>query len=162
MPNVQFPISNSQAPSEILFRQADRDEILPLRYAVLCTGRPWAEAIFVGDDDEHTRHFGAFIATPRGSAIVGCVSYMMTDYEGEPAWQLRGMATRPDMFRAGVGRKLVAAAQAELLNASPVRLFWCKARVPAIAFYEKLGWKVCSEEFVIENYGPHRKMMMRV
>jgi GNAT superfamily N-acetyltransferase len=148
--------------SDIQFRQADRDEILPLRYAVLCTGRPWAEAVFIGDDDEHTRHYGAFIPTPRGGAVVGCVSYMLTQYEGESAWQLRGMATRPDLFRAGVGRRLVGWAQRELLAASPVRVFWCKARVAAITFYEKLGWRVCSEEFVIENYGPHKKMMLRL
>ena len=30
------------------------------------------------------------------------------------------------------------------------------------AFYEKLGWRVVSDEFVIEHYGPHRRMMTRV
>ena len=154
------------------FRQAALEEIITLRYAVLCTGRPWREAQFTGDDDAQTHHFGAFRAVASGAATnaaaliaavnVGCVSYMMTDYEGEPAWQLRGMATRPDLAGRGVGRGLVHAAQAALVSRSPVRLFWCKARTPAIPFYERLGWRVVSEEFVIEHYGPHRKMMLRV
>jgi len=145
----------------ITYRQADLDEILALRYAVLCSGRPWAEACFIGDDDPRTHHFGAFIATPRGQACIGCVSYMMTDHEGEPAWQLRGMATRPDVAQRGIGRGL-AAAQRVLCDASPVRLFWCKARRVAIPFYERLGWRIASDGFVIEHYGPHCKMTVRI
>ena len=146
---------------ELIFREADVDEILPLRYAVLCTGRPWAEAMFVGDSAATTHHFGAFLPTPRGLANVGCVSYMLNELEGEPAWQLRGMATRPDFARQGVGANLVAAAQFALLGKSPVRLFWCKARVVAFPFYERLGWRFVSEMYVIEHYGPHRSMMKR-
>ncbi len=160
----------------LIFRQAAIDEIITLRYAVLCTGRPWREAQFTGDDDPLTHHFGAFRAAVEGTVKtvgaaptitgaapvnVGCVSYMMTEHEGEPAWQLRGMATRPDLAGQGIGRQLVPAAQDMLLSRSPVRLFWCKARTPAIAFYENLGWRVVSEEFVIEHYGPHRRMVMR-
>lgn len=163
--------------TSLVYRQAELEEIITLRYAVLCTGRPWREAQFVGDGDALTHHFGAFRAVAGAGLIgeaaanvegarplvnVGCVSYMMTEYEGEPAWQLRGMATRPDLAGQGVGRALVRAAQEVLLSRSPVRLFWCKARTPAIPFYERLGWRVVSEEFVIEHYGPHRKMMLRI
>ena len=35
---------------------------------------------------------------------------------------------------------------------------WCNARVPAIAFYQKHGWQVVSDEFPIEHAGPHVKM----
>jgi len=148
--------------SEVIFREADRMEILPLRYAVLCTGRPWAEAMFVGDEDENTHHFGAFSQTSRGVANLGCVSYMLNTHENESAWQLRGMATRPDLFRTGVGKQLVLAAQAQLLAMHDYRLFWCRAREHAIAFYEKLGWRIVSDLYTVENYGPHRNMMIRV
>ena len=146
----------------ITFRQADVNEILPLRYAVLCGGRPWQEAMFTGDDDASTHHFGAFLTTPHGQGCIGCVSYMRAPFEDEPAWQLRGMAVRPDYAKSGIGRSLVAAAQHTLTSGSPIRLFWCKARIVAIPFYERLGWRVVSDEFVIEHYGPHRKMMTRL
>ncbi len=147
----------------LIFRQAALEEIITLRYAVLCTGRPWREAQFNGDDDPLTHHFGAFRVIAGAAPVnVGCVSYMMTEHDGEPAWQLRGMATRPDLAGQGIGRQLVLAAQQVLLGPSPVRLVWCKARTPAIAFYERLGWRVVSEEFIIEHYGPHRKMTTRI
>lgn len=148
--------------TEVVYREADLEEILPLRYGVLCTGRPWMEARFTGDDDENTHHFGAFSATPRGSANLGCVTYMLNSHDDEPAWQLRGMAIRPDLARTGIGKGLVLAAQAQLLAMRPCRLFWCRARVPAIPFYEKLGWQVVTDVYNIEHYGPHRNMMMRL
>jgi GNAT superfamily N-acetyltransferase len=154
------------SPLQLVYRPAALNEIIQLRHAVLCAGKPFAEAHFQGDDHSQTHHFGAFLpagdgGAPEPSAAVGCVSYMMTKYEGQEAWQLRGMATRPDFAQRGVGRRLVAAAEQVLLQRHPVRLFWCKARVPAIGFYEKLGWRVVSDEFVIEGYGPHRLMMIR-
>lgn len=148
----------STSSAQLVCRPAALDEIIQLRHAVLCAGKPFSEAQFHGDDHPLTHHFGAFSVE---QATIGCVSYMMTPYEGEEAWQLRGMATRPDVAQRGVGRQLVAAAEKVLLQRHAVRLFWCKARVSAIGFYEKLGWQVVSDEFVIEGYGPHRKMMIR-
>ena len=46
--------------------------------------------------------------------------------------------------------------------ALPVRLFWCNARVPALAFYQRQGWQIMSEQFDIPTAGPHRKMTKRL
>jgi len=42
------------------------------------------------------------------------------------------------------------------------RLLWCNARVPAVGFYESLGWRVVSERFEIPTAGPHVKMVRRL
>jgi GNAT superfamily N-acetyltransferase len=71
------------------------------------------------------------------------------------------MAT-DDAFRGrGVGGAMLGFAENFLLSNRPVRLFWCNARTPAVRFYQKQGWKVVSEEFVIETAGPHVKMIKR-
>ena len=165
--NPLHPSTLDSPMNRIVYRQANIMEILSLRYSILCAHRPWDEAQFKGDGDPQTHHFGAFLVKPDGaSEAIGCVSYMMTTLEGkegaEPTWQFRGMATRDDWARKGIGRALVFEAEEVLVNASPIRLFWCRARVPAIGFYEKLGWRVIGEQYVVEGYGPHKNMKMTI
>ena len=40
-----------------------------------------------------------------------------------------------------------------------IATIWANCRTPAVPFYEKNGWQIISEEFVIETAGPHFKMM---
>jgi GNAT superfamily N-acetyltransferase len=88
---------------------------------------------------------------------------MLNAWEGEPAWQLRGMATDASLQSLGVG-KAVLDYLTELALARPrrVRLFWCNARVPALRFYTRQGWQVMSDQFEIPTAGPHRKLMKRL
>jgi GNAT superfamily N-acetyltransferase len=137
-------------------RRATLDEILPLRHAELRPGLPLESARFDGDDDPTTRHFGAFLRTT--GEIVCCVSCMRTARNGEDAWQVRGMATRGDVVRRGIGRALLAHAVAALHAEDGPRLLWCNARVTALGFWEREGWTVASEVFDIPGVGPHRVM----
>jgi GNAT superfamily N-acetyltransferase len=34
-------------------------------------------------------------------------------------------------------------------------VIWCNARINAVAFYKKAGFKIIGDEFDIENIGPH-------
>ena len=131
--------------------------MLPLRQRVLRPGRPPETAYYAGDELPTTRHFAAF----DGDTLVGCATFMVSTWEGEPAWQLRGMATDASVQGRGVGRTLLAAATAALTAESGVPLFWCNARTTALGFYERQGWRVTSAEFVIEGIGPHVKMTFR-
>lgn len=142
----------------ITFRRCEVSDIINLRYDVLCAGRPRVESQFDGDDGENTHHFAAFQAKDSAEFNVGCVSYMLNAWNDQPAWQLRGMAILPELAGQGIGTKLVGFAEGVLREASPVRQMWCNARVPAIPFYERLGWIVASDEFVVPNYDAHRKM----
>jgi GNAT superfamily N-acetyltransferase len=85
----------------------------------------------------------------------------MSQWDGEPAWQLRGMATAPDVRGAGVGAALLAEAESVLRNRGPIRLLWCNARYVALGFYQKQGWTIASDEFVTPGVGIQRKMTRR-
>jgi GNAT superfamily N-acetyltransferase len=148
------------APCALTIRRAAIEEILALRHRILREGLPLEAANFPGDREETTLHVGAFDGL---SVAVGCASMMLNRWEGEAAWQLRGMATDAGVQSLGVG-KAVLDHLTELALASPqkVRLFWCNARVPALRFYAREGWQVMSEEFDIPTAGPHRKLMKRL
>jgi GNAT superfamily N-acetyltransferase len=140
-------------------RRAPVEELIDLRHDVLRHGLPREAAMFDGDEAPTTRHYGAF----EGTTVVGCATLMLNQWEGEPAWQVRGMATDARFRSRGLGAALLGLAEAELgAECSPVRLLWCNARVPAIRFYEKLGWAVRCEPFDIPTAGPHVKMTKRL
>ena len=139
-------------------------EIIDLRHRLLRAGMPREAAQFPGDDDESTWHVGLFHPCPpdENARVVTCASFMLNTYKGESAWQLRGMCTDDAHQSKGFGGKLLAAAEKAIRSDSGVRLFWCNARVPALAFYERHGWLIDSDEFDIPTAGPHRKMSKRL
>ncbi len=130
--------------------------ILPLRHAVLRAHLPPETACFPGDGDGSTVHLAALA----DGEPVACASYMAVPLDGEPAYQLRGMATHPAWRGTGLGRQLLGFAES-LLRDDPIRLRWCNARTSAIGFYATMGWTVVSDEFDIPTAGPHRRMIAR-
>lgn len=130
------------------------DQIVDLRHQVLRQGLPRESAVFPGDDDETSRHYGAF----DGDRLIGCATLHLNQWEQRPAWQLRGMAVASDAQARGVGRALLEFLEADVYR-SAVRSMWCNARVPASGFYRKLGWRIVSEVFEIPTAGPHVKMV---
>jgi GNAT superfamily N-acetyltransferase len=144
-------------------RPATLNEIVDLRYDVLRAGLPREAAIFEGDSDPTSRHYGAFVeGDETGFRNIGCATLHLNRWLDEPAWQLRGMATAPDFRNAGVGSELLSYVEADLLATHPVHLLWCNARVPAIRFYQRMGWQTVSEEFEIPTAGPHVRMVRRI
>ncbi|MBK7497140.1 MAG: GNAT family N-acetyltransferase [Candidatus Omnitrophica bacterium] len=138
----------------IIYRTATPEEIYDLRWRVLIAGTQRDSPEFPGDFHPETLHIGAFA----GEAIIGCASFIPSEWDGKPAWRLRGMATDPDWRNRGVGRALFRFGEQEALKAH-VWPFWCDARVSAVEFYLKQGWNLASEEFFVEAVGPHRKMV---
>ncbi|MFB3785290.1 MAG: GNAT family N-acetyltransferase [bacterium] len=135
-------------------RIARLEDIIGLRQEVLIKGTGRVSPEFPGDRDATTRHFGAFYQ----ERILGCLTFMLNEWLGNPAWQLRGMATDPAFTGKGIGRKLLRFAETHLLRVSPVRRLWCNARTGAVGFYLKQGWRLESDEFLIPGVGPHYKM----
>jgi predicted GNAT family N-acyltransferase len=136
--------------------------IVDLRHRMLRSGLPKESAQFPGDGAPSTWHVGAFNSQDEIAPPISCASFMLNSYKESAAWQLRGMCTDSQHQRKSLGGKMLACAEAEIIKDSNVRLFWCNARVPAIPFYERHGWKVDSEEFDIPTAGPHRKMVKRL
>lgn len=138
----------------IIVREVPRDDLLDLRHRVLRPGKPRASAYFPGDDEPRTRHFAALL----DGRVVGCASFMWSELDGAPAWQLRAMASDPDVKGHGIGRALLESAADTVTESSGVARYWCNARVSALGFYEKLGWVASGDEFDIPEIGPHYKM----
>jgi hypothetical protein len=139
------------------------DVIVDLRHRMLRAGLPKESANFPGDNDASTWHVGLFHPYTNGAnaPVVTCASFMLNSYKEQPAWQLRGMCTEAAHQSKGFGGQLLSCVESAILKSSPVRLFWCNARVPAIPFYQRQGWTVDSDEFDIPTAGPHRKLFRR-
>lgn len=158
---------------EAQVRRVAVDAILGLRHAVLRPGRPPESARFEGDDAADTRHY----ALSEEGRCVACLSLMRSVHRGRPAWQLRGMAVEGGRQGKGLGSLLLRGMETELeaegeapggtvggamdeaaSDACGGVLLWCNAREAARPFYERNGWRVCSERFAIEGIGPHWRM----
>jgi GNAT superfamily N-acetyltransferase len=171
----------SGQPCDVVVRRATLDEIFALRHAELRPGLPRGSAEFAGDTSPTTRHFAAFATDSRladdrlaassddGGGLptrrpassrdaVGCASFRVEPYAGAAAHQLRGMATRADLARRGIGSALLRHAVADLVAYDGARMFWCNARVAAIPFYRRMGWEIASDVFDVPTVGPHRVM----
>jgi predicted GNAT family N-acyltransferase len=141
-------------------RKAKSQELYDLRWRILRQGLPIEEAMFDGDDAETSLHFAA---VEHGvDRVVCCATFHLNQWEGKPAYQLRGMATESDCRGFGLGAGVLAIAEQEILRVTPIRLLWCNARTPALEFYKKQGWEVRSELFHIPTAGPHVKMTKKL
>jgi GNAT superfamily N-acetyltransferase len=140
-------------PPDVVVRRATLDEILALRRDELRPGRPLDAAHFPGDHDPATRHLGAFFRNAEEN--VGCASFMPSAFRDAP-FQLRGMATRADVVRRGIGAALLAFAGGLFPDGTR---FWCNARLAAVPFYRRMGWTVVSAEFDIPTVGLHVAMV---
>lgn len=142
------------------------EEIVDLRWRVLRADLPREMATFDGDDEAASVHLAARDAVGR---VVGCVSVHRRPFEAighaprATAWQLRGMATEPELRGSGLGWALLRAAEAhataEAMDLQVERWLWAKARKTAVPFYERHGWVIVSDEFEVPTAGPHRRMV---
>lgn len=142
---------------DVKIRNVTVDEVVGLRHRILRTGLPPETAQFAGDEARTSRHFAAYLK----GRMVGCLTLHLNEWEGERAYQLRGMATEDFVRGRGVGWRLMEAAE-EFAHGSGITVMWCNARVPAVGFYVKSGWEVVSEEFEIPTAGPHVRMVKRL
>lgn len=148
------------AAGAVVVRLATLAEIIALRHAELRPGLARDAAHFDGDDETATRHFAAFLSDDPFPA--GCASFMARPWHDEPAYQLRGMATRATLVRRGIGAALLRFAGPAVCTDSGVRLLWCNARVAAVPFYRRVGWEIASDVFDIPTVGPHHAMIRRL
>jgi len=146
--------------SDVEVRLCPVEEILPLRWEILRPGFPRESAIFAGDEEPGTFHVGAFL---RGD-LVGVASYYREPLPEKPelpnAWQLRGMATRPDVRGSGLGRAVLELGEREA-RARGGAFLWCNARVVAVGFYQRHGWETLGDQFEIPTVGSHFRMVRR-
>ena len=114
---------------------------------------------FRGDLDADTFHLGLFI----NNELVSIVSFMRSDYKEftEKQFQLRGMATKENYQGKGFGKMLITKSE-ELLKEKEVIIVWCNARIVALDFYKKQGFKIIGKEFDIPQIGGHFVMYKKL
>ncbi|MGC9155165.1 MAG: GNAT family N-acetyltransferase [Ferrimicrobium sp.] len=144
-------------------------EVLELRARILRAGLDPSTAHFSGDDDPLAIHALARL----GTRVVGAGSLLPEPLDGVPGYRVRGMAVEQAYRGRGVGTSILLrllqvvheatgtqeeSATSRSTSVTPV---WCHARVAARSLYERHGFEVVGEVFVIEGIGPHVLMVQR-
>ncbi|GIW77035.1 MAG: putative N-acetyltransferase YitI [Phycisphaerae bacterium] len=142
----------------IEYQEVPVDRILCLRHKLLRDGLPAESARFEADDDPQTVHWAAVV----NGRVIGCVSLVLQALEGQPAWQLRGMAVLQEFQRRGIGSQLLRRTEEHVIRHAPPGLIWCNAREQAVGFYQRHGWKIISDRFDIPTAGAHYRMLKRL
>ncbi len=103
---------------------------------------------------------GAFAVGVFQDAELISVGFVAPDGSEPDSWRVRGMATRPRARRRGAGTALLQALVGHALDHGATRI-WCNARIRARRLYERAGFRVVSDEFVVPRIGPHYVMERR-
>jgi len=127
----------------------------PLRRALLRQDTPDDRVEFDGDELPTTSHLGGTI----DGELVTISTWMQRRYPDLPthaAHQLRGMATLPPARGSGVSARVLDEGLRRCTSAGST-VVWARARVTALAFYERHGFETRGEEYVDLTTGlPHR------
>ncbi len=129
-----------------IFRLADQEPILRLRQSALYPEKP-VESVRMADihDDEvwHVALFETgeerFMQEPESP--ICCATFIRSSYKESPAWRLYGMATARERRSQGLGRLLLRDAEQAIVTETGISDFWCHARIEAVAFLRRQGWK---------------------
>jgi predicted GNAT family N-acyltransferase len=135
------------------------EDTFPLRLEVLRKNIDLPHQ-FDGDLDDNTFHLGVF----ENNSLVCIGSFMKSSMEEKEIlgtqYQLRGMASAPEVRGKGYGKLLLNHATNELLKRDVLYL-WCNAREIALEFYKKNKFEIIGERFV-NKAGPHYKMYKKL
>lgn len=128
-------------------------ETFPVRHPVLRGGKPIESCRFDGDELDTTTHFGLFL----NENLIGVISIFENKnslFTNEKQFQIRGMAVLDEHQKKGFGADLVNYAE-HFIKSQKGDLIWFNARINAVGFYEKLGYKIIGNAFEIEEVGAH-------
>lgn len=129
-----------------------------LRLAVLRADTPTKDVVFAEDTWPGALHLGV----RRDGELVATSSWIPRPHAGQPAIQLRGMATAQSVQGTGIGGLLLEAGCTRYRAAGP-SLVWARARDAALEFYERHGFEVEGEGFVDEGTQlPHHLVVRRL
>lgn len=134
------------------------EDTYPIRKAVLRKNMTLTHEM-PGDHDSDSVHLGVFDQ----NKLVCAGSFMKNnrdEFTGHQ-YQLRGMATAEHSQGKGYGQILLNEAE-KYFKAREIDLIWCNARVSALEFYKKSGYKAVGEVFDVPQVGPHFVMFKKL
>ena len=149
-------------------------QTLALRQAILRPGAPPEASVYAADDAPSTFHLGlfdgaseaplgiaSFFRDPLPAAWAELVRATAPALLDAPPWRLRGMAVDAPYQSRGYGSVLLQAGF-EAIATRGGGLLWCNARVAALEFYRRLGFRTWGDEFTVPDIGQHFVMARRV
>jgi GNAT superfamily N-acetyltransferase len=142
-----------------VIEQIEGRETHDLRRRVLRDGRPDAEVVWAEDDWPGAFHLAV---RPAPGEVPVAVATLFPDptplRPGREAWHLRGMAVEPGLQGQGHGRELIAAARHALVERG-AEVLWANARDSALGFYQRLGFSVSGDGFLLRDQ-PHHVVVL--
>ena len=134
-------------------------ETYSVRLPVLRKGKPMESCRFDGDDLETTQHFGFYL----DRKLVGIISLFRNNsssFSEKNQCQIRGMAVLEYHRKKDFGKALIIHSEKECKD-DEVDLIWFNARMEAIGFYEKMGYRKKGIPFDIPDVGEHIVMFKK-
>lgn len=141
------------AVTRITIESVRLEDIIEIRHAVLRQGQPRSSCYYPEDSYKHTIHFAAI----KQETIIGCASLYKEshpDFKLKQSWRIRGMAVLETFQGKAIGSQLLQTCVNHAI-AHKGDVVWCNARLNAVAFYKKEGFKIIGDEFNIPEIGPH-------
>ena len=125
-----------------------------LRYRILRA--PWGEAEGSEVDDIEDRCF--HIMVQDGDKTVGAGRLQFNSVNQA---QIRYMAVEKEYEGNGIGRMIVNALEREAGNKN-IKTIMLDAREPAVGFYEKLGYKIEEQSYLLFDQIQHYRMKKHI
>lgn len=144
------------AKEEFSVKEISAEETYSIRHPILRAGKPLNTCAFNGDNLETTVHIGIF----NKNTVIGVASFMKTSndlFTEILQYQLRGMAVLQEFQGKELGKMLLEHGEG-LLQERNIELIWCNARIIAVNFYKRNGYKITGDPFEIDEIGTHYKM----
>ena len=127
--------------------------ILRVRSVVFVTGQ---KCLYVDPDGKDLDSFQVFAS--EGESIIGCLRI----YQKEPGvLQIGRVAVIESQRGRGIGMQMMRQAVSYVRDKLTDEKIYLEAQTYAIGFYEKLGFKVISDEFLDEGI-PHKGMELLI
>ena len=143
-----------------MIKQITTLETFAVRHPELRAGKAIETCYLEGDNLESTKHFGYFI----NEKLVGVATLFNENSElfrDNEAYRLRGMAVLKEYQKEGFGKMLIDYCEKISLE-NKGNLIWFNARIAAVGFYEKLGYKIIGDSFEIGDIGQHYVMFKKL
>ena len=131
------------------FKQINATDTYAVRHPVLRNGLPLVSCAFDRDEDSKTIHLGAYLE----NKAIGVLTLLPNSKDV----QLRGMAVLTHHQGQGIGKQLLAKAEALVIDLEHNSV-WMNARLIAIPFYASCGYKKQGDMFRLPYGGDHFKM----
>lgn len=126
-----------------------------LRYEIL--RKPWNQPMSSTKDEWEDKSIHVLMLDENNEAVACGRLQLNPNEEG----QIRSMAVRDDMQGKGLGKKIIEYIEAKAMGLK-LKNITLDARINAVKFYEKNGYVIVGESYLLFGVIPHFKMEKRM